>query len=85
MDKFNLEDHKGDDIKLIREEMLKILNDSVATDSAKEKAGRLLARMHKTLDPERVGSKKDVKKEEQLPQKVQDEIQAQVKKILSDV
>jgi hypothetical protein len=82
---FDLKDHEQEDIQLVRKEMLSILTDNVATDTAKEKAGRLLARMHKKLAPEKTGGKKEKENKVLLTKKQEAAIEEELDKLLKDV
>ena len=76
-----IDHHKEKDLRLIREEMLKTIKSDTATAKDKTDASKLLARMHKALQPdktvERVSSRLG-------KPKLKDEHKTELSKILDD-
>ena len=61
--------HKEKDLRLIREEMLKTIKSDTATAKDKTDASKLLARMHKALQPDKTIEKvspEEKKREQEL-------------------
>ena len=57
--------HKEKDLRLIREEMLKTIKSDTATAKDKTDASKLLARMHKALQPDKTIEKPSEEKKQQ--------------------
>ena len=75
-----IDHHKEKDLRLIREEMLKTIKSETATAKDKTDASKLLARMHKALQPDKIIDKTSLEEK-----KAQQELTDAEKKVVDNI
>jgi len=73
--------HRDKDIELSRETLIGIIGENFSSATAKVNATKLLMRMHHALQVDKIVSKGEAPKQDELSKEEMDEIEARIGKI----